>query len=238
MENVEVILSDFELHVDHIEVQQGEYFVVLGPSGAGKSILINTIAGIIMPRRGRITIGGRDVTREPPERRGVAIVPQNYALFPHMNVFENIAFGLKVRGTPKAEISRRVREIAELLGIDHLLERKPSQLSGGEQQRVALARALVINPEVLLLDEPLSALDPDTRVSALRLLRKITSKLGVTVVHVTHTLLEALYLGKRICYMTDGRVVSVFSPSEFLATEYAKPYVEELRLALQLLRPS
>ncbi len=230
LENIEVCLGSFQLTVENLEVREGEYFIVLGPSGAGKTILVYTIAGIVKPRRGRIFIRGRDVTKEPPEKRNVALVPQNYALFPHMTVFDNIAFGLKVRGFSRAEIERRVREIAKLLEIEHLLNRRPSQLSGGEQQRVALARALVVGPDVLLLDEPLSALDPQTKMHALNLLKELNRKFSLTVLHVTHSLPEAVYLGERICYLSEGRVKAVMPVKEFLVSSYAKPYLDELKI--------
>ena len=156
-------LCGFKLVDVCLEVAAGEYFVVLGPSGAGKTVLLQVIAGILQPDKGRVIIDGVDMTRAPPEKRNVGYVPQNYALFPHLTVLGNIAFGLKLRKMPEEEIKRKVEEVAEKLGIKHLLHRKPGTLSGGEAQRVALARALVIKPKILLLDEPLSAVDPVLR---------------------------------------------------------------------------
>ena len=222
-----VRLGDFTLSVEGLRVQRGEYMVVLGPSGVGKTVLLLTLAGLITPEKGSIVINGVDVTRYPPERRGVALVPQGYALFPHMSVYDNIAYGLRVRGAPEQEVRVRIKEIAERLGITHLLHRKPLTLSGGEQQRVALARALVIEPELLLLDEPLSALDPRLRINAMKLLMGLHRELGFTAIHVTHNLVEALSLATRIAYMEKGRLIGVYEPRKFLETKHAVPYLEE-----------
>lgn len=228
IEGLEVRLGGFRLHVPRLEAGDHEYLVLLGPSGVGKTVLVLSIAGLIKPLHGRIAIDGRDVTSLPPEERGIALVPQNYALFPHMSVYENIAYGLRARGLPRSRVEKRVKWIAELLGISHLLARKPATLSGGEQQRVALARALVVEPRVLLLDEPLSALDPAMRITGRELLRKLHRDLGFTAIHVTHSLPEALYLATRIAYMEHGVLRGVYEPEEFLETRYAKPYIEEV----------
>ncbi len=230
-----VRLGDFTLSIEKLLVKQGEYMVVLGPSGVGKTILLLTLAGLITPEKGSVLINGVDVTHDPPERRGVALVPQGYALFPHMNVYDNIAYGLRVRGAPEQEVREKVREIAERLGITHLLSRKPRTLSGGEQQRVALARALVVEPELLLLDEPLSALDPRLRISAIKLLKRLHRELGFTAIHVTHNLAEALSLATRIAYMEKGRLIGVYEPREFVETKHATPYLEEYRALRQFL---
>ncbi len=235
LENLEVAVPGFRLAVERLEIGRGEYLVLLGPSGVGKTLLILAIAGIVRPRAGRIIVDGRDVTELPPEERGIALVPQNYALFPHMTVYDNIAYGLRVRGLPRSVVERRVREIAELLEISRLLHRKPPTLSGGEQQRVALARALVVRPKLLLLDEPLSALDPRLRASARRLLRRLHRELGFTALHVTHNIGEALYLATRIAYMESGRLLGVYRPEEFLSTPHAKPYLEEYAELARLL---
>jgi len=208
--------GDFTLQVDDLEVREGEYFVVMGPSGAGKTLLLETIAGFRRIVRGRIVVGGRDVTDEPPEKRGVSLVPQDYALWPHMTTFDNIAYGLRVRGVPRDEVERRVRDIARVMGIEGLLDRRPPTLSGGEQQRVALARALVVEPRAVLLDEPLSNLDAGTRERLRRFLREVHEELGFTAIHVTHDPMEAAELGDRIAIMLDGKIVQVGGPEEVI----------------------
>ncbi len=235
VEGLELGLQGFRLRIDRLVIEQGEYLVLLGPSGVGKTLLVLSIAGLVEPQKGRIVIDGVDATRLPPEKRGIALVPQSYALFPHMSVRDNIAYGLKLRGVPEREREERVRRIAELLGIAHLLDRRPATLSGGEQQRVALARALVMKPRLLLLDEPLSALDPASRASALRLLRRLHRELGFTALHVTHSLAEALYLADRVAYMEDGVLRCTCTPRGFLETRYAEPYLEEHRLVREAL---
>jgi molybdate/tungstate transport system ATP-binding protein len=228
VENLEVELEGFRLSIPRLEVGMGEYLVVLGPSGVGKTILILAIAGIIKPKRGRIVIDGHDVTHLPPEKREIALVPQNYALFPHMTVYENIAYGLRAKKVPKNIIEEKIRTIARRLGIEHLLGRKPATLSGGEQQRVALARALVVQPRVLLLDEPLSALDPRLRLAGRSLLKRLHREVMFTAIHVTHNLPEALHLATKIAYMSHGTLQGVYSPRHFLKSPYAKPYMDEL----------
>lgn len=207
-------LGEFKLVDVYLEVAPGEYFVVLGPSGAGKTVLLQVIAGILQPDKGRVIIDGVDMTRAPPEKRNVGYVPQNYALFPHLTVLGNIAFGLKLRRMPEEEIRRRVEEVAEKLGIRHLLHRKPGTLSGGEAQRVALARALVIKPKILLLDEPLSAVDPVLRWELRDYLRRVHREFRATVVHVTHDFTEALALADRIAVLNEGRIEQVGAPHE------------------------
>lgn len=215
-------LEGFTLSVERLEVERGKRVVVLGPSGVGKSLLIKTIVGALKPERGKIIIDGKDVTKLPPEKREIGYVPQNYAIFKHMTVFENIAYGLKVR---KVKDLSKVYEISEMLGIKHLLNRKAKNLSGGEAQRVALARALVIEPKVLLLDEPLSNLDPETKLKAIELIKGIRS----TSLIVTHDIFEALELGDKIAYMKAGKLLGTFEKEEFLKSPYAKPYLEPLR---------
>ncbi len=216
--------KEFHLRDITFEVNRGEYFIILGPSGAGKTILLEIIAGIIGPDSGRIYLNGCDVTNLPPEKRGLAYVPQNYALFPNMNVFDNITFGLKVRKLPKSEIERKVKEIAEVLRISHLLSRKPRTLSGGEQQRVALARALVVEPPLLLLDEPLANLDVQTRGKLINEMKHWRKELGFTALHVTHSFEEAVSLGDRVGVMLDGMLVQVGSVREV----FSKPANEEV----------
>ncbi len=188
----------------------------MGPSGAGKTLLLHTIAGIYVPSRGTVRIGGVDVTVFPPEKRSVALVPQDYALFPHLTVFENISYGLRTRGVGSSEIEERVKRISEELEISHLLHRMPRTLSGGEQQRVALARALVVEPKVILLDEPTAALDPALKTSARSLLRSLHAKHGFTAIHVTHDIVEAIELADRIAFMSGGRILQIGEPMEIL----------------------
>ncbi|MBE9506699.1 MAG: ATP-binding cassette domain-containing protein [Chloroflexi bacterium] len=209
-----VNLDEFHLREIELDVAPGEYFVILGPTGAGKTVLLETIAGLHQSQKGRILLDGEDITGVPPERRGIGFVYQDYALFPHMTVAANIAFGLTLRGWQRKTIDRRVAEMGELLGIGHLLHRKPDTLSGGEKQRVALGRALLVEPRLLLLDEPLSALDPAMREGLQRELARVHRELGTTTIHVTHDFEEAVALGDRIAVVHEGRVVQVGSPEE------------------------
>ena len=160
LEHVSLSLGDFSLHDVDLRINKGEYLVLMGPSGAGKTVLLETIAGLRFPDNGRILLDGIDVSSIPPEKRRIAIVYQDYSLFPHMTAFENIAFGLRLRNVSGSETEQRVRSLLREFNLDHLMDRYPSSLSGGEQQRVALARALAVKPDILLLDEPFSALDP------------------------------------------------------------------------------
>lgn len=211
-------LAGFRLAVD-LAVDR-EVLVLLGRSGAGKSMALRAVAGLFRPDRGRIVLNGRIVFDDqarvflPPQARRVGYVPQSYALFPHLTVFDNVAFGL--RGVSRAEVRRRVEEMLDLIGLADLQQRRPHQLSGGQQQRVALARALVIEPEALLLDEPLSALDAPTRIELRRALRHIHQRFAVPTLFVTHDLSEALYLGDRIAVIAAGRVRQVGTPQELL----------------------
>jgi len=209
-----VDLKEFHLRQINLEIAAGEYFVILGPTGAGKTVFLETIAGLHQPHQGHILLNGADVTDVPPERRGIGFVYQDYALFPHLSVAGNIAFGLKLRRMGRKAVEERVAAISRLLSIDHLLHRMPGTLSGGEQQRVALARALVVEPWLLLLDEPLSALDPETREGLQRELARLHQALGTTTIHVTHDFEEAVALGDRIGVVNEGRVVQVGSPEE------------------------
>ncbi len=209
-----VNLKEFHLRKVNLNVAAGEYFVVLGPTGAGKTVLLETIAGLHQHHKGRIILDGEDITGVPPERRGIGFVYQDYMLFPHLSVAGNIAFGLKLRGIGRSVIEEHVTSVSQLLFIDHLLHRSPGTLSGGEQQRVALARALVVEPRLLLLDEPLSALDPGMREGLQRELARLHRQLGTTTVHVTHDFEEAVALGDRIGVVNEGRVVQVGSPEE------------------------
>ncbi|MDY6875072.1 MAG: tungstate ABC transporter ATP-binding protein WtpC [Chloroflexota bacterium] len=219
-----VDLDEFHLRKINLDVSPGEYFVLLGPTGAGKTVLLETVAGLHQPRKGHIVLGGEDVTDVPPERRGIGFVYQDYVLFPHLSVAENIAFGLKLRRVGREGVEERVTEMSQLLSIDHLLHRQPGTLSGGEAQRVALARALVVKPGLLLLDEPLSALDPETREGLQRELARVHRELGTTTVHVTHDFEEAVALGDRIAVVDEGRVVQV-GPSEEIFRKPASEFV-------------
>ena len=216
--------KEFRLREINFDVKAGEHFIILGPSGAGKTVLLEIIAGIIEPDSGKVILNGEDITHWPPERRGLAYIPQNYALFPHMSVFDNIAFGLRLRKLPRAEIERKVREIAGVLGIEHLLNRKPKTLSGGESQRVAIARALVVEPELLLMDEPFANLDVQTRSRLIGEMKRWREEIGFTALHVTHSFEEAVSLGDRVGVMLNGRLVQVGSVREV----FSKPASEEV----------
>ena len=202
-----------------LDVEDGEFIVLLGPSGCGKTTTLRLIAGLEKPDSGKICFGNRDVTRLPPRKRNVSMVFQSYAVWPHMKVFDNIAFPLKVKKYPPEEIKRRVRWAAELLQIEDLLDRYPAQLSGGQRQRVAVARAIVVEPDVLLMDEPLSNLDALLRVRMRSELKKLQRKLGITTIYVTHDQVEAMTMGDRIAVMNRGRIIQVGTPEEV----YSKP---------------
>jgi len=190
-----------------LHVRPGEFLTLLGPSGCGKTTTLRMIAGYEMPDAGRIRFGGQDVTSEPANRRNIGFVFQNYALFPHLSIFENVAYGLRVRGIDEAEIGRRVGEVLALVGLGGYEQQFSSQLSGGEQQRVALARAIVIRPRVLLFDEPLSNLDAKLRVQMRHEIRGLQRTLGITTVYVTHDQEEAMAVSDRIAVMSGGSVV-------------------------------
>ena len=197
-----------------LEVEDGEFMILLGPSGCGKSTTLRMIAGLEAISAGNLMIGGRRMNEVDPADRDIAIVFQNYALYPHMTVADNLSFGLRLRGVAAGEIAARTSRIAGMLGIGELLERKPAHLSGGQRQRVALGRALVREPQAYLLDEPLSNLDAKLRASMRTELIKLHQKLGITIVHVTHDQVEAMTMGQRICIMKDGEIVQVGAPME------------------------
>jgi ABC-type sugar transport system ATPase subunit len=205
-------------HLD-LSIDDGEFLVLVGPSGCGKSTLLRLIAGLESPTSGRIFIGGKDVTQLSPQARDLAMVFQSYALYPHMSVRENLAYGLTVRQTPRTVIDRRVAEVASALELESLLDRRPAQLSGGQRQRVALGRAIARHPQAFLLDEPLSNLDPALRAQARAELRRLHHSLGVTIVHVTHDQEEAMTLGGRVAVMRDG-IIEQVAPALDL---YARP---------------
>ena len=197
-----------------LSIQEGEFLVILGPSGCGKTTLMRTIAGLEQPTAGEVLIGGQVVNGLPPRARQIAMVFQSYALYPHMTVFNNIAFPLKAQGVPKVDMIQQVEKAATTLGIEKLLDRKPRQLSGGERQRVALCRALVRVPTVMLLDEPLSNLDAKLRASARDELQRIQRRMGITTIFVTHDQVEAMGLGDRIAVMNQGKVRQIGTPRE------------------------
>ena len=196
-----------------LDIADGEFMVLVGPSGCGKSTLLRMIAGLEECTEGGILIGDLDVTSVAPQQRDIAMVFQDYALYPHMTVGENLAYGLKLKKMPKAEWQRRVNEVAKTLGLDELLDRKPAKLSGGQRQRVAMGRAIVREPKAFLMDEPLSNLDAKLRVSMRAELAKLHDRLGVTTVYVTHDQVEAMTLGQRVAVLRDGVLQQVDTPT-------------------------
>ncbi|MEF8853109.1 MAG: ABC transporter ATP-binding protein [Haloarculaceae archaeon] len=217
-----------------LDIDEGEFFTLVGPSGCGKTTTLRAIAGLETPTRGTVRFDGREMTGVPVEDRNVGIVFQNYALFPHMTVAENVAYGLNFADPPEGSTAdERVTELLELVDLPDMAERDPGELSGGQQQRVALARALAPEPEVLLLDEPMSALDARLRETLRRQIKHIQSELGVTTVYVTHDQAEALAISDRLAVMNDGRVEQVGTPREVYeapATEFVASFVGENNL--------
>ena len=214
------------------DIAQGEFFALLGPSGCGKTTTLRCIAGLEEPQGGSIHFGARDVTHVPPEKRNAALVFQSYALFPHMNVFENVAFGPKARRLPKAEVAERVAESLAAVQLEGMEKRRVTELSGGQQQRVALARALAVRPEILLLDEPLSNLDAELRYATRAQLAALQKRLGFTAIYVTHDQEEAIELASRIAVMKDGTCHQIGTPDEVLhqpATEFVAQFLERQR---------
>jgi putative spermidine/putrescine transport system ATP-binding protein len=197
-----------------LDVSQGEFFTMLGPSGSGKTTMLRVIAGFESPDEGRVLLKGADVTRQPPYERDVNTVFQDYALFPHMTVGENVAYGLKIKRIKKAERTKRTAEVLELVRLGGLMKRKPSQLSGGQRQRVALARAIINHPQVLLLDEPLGALDLKLRQDMQIELKRIQQEVGITFIYVTHDQEEALTMSDRLAVFNEGKIEQVGSPAD------------------------
>jgi len=223
-----VAVEDFNL-----AVAQGEFISFLGPSGCGKTTTLRMIAGFELPTSGKIAINGADLTYTPPNKRNVGMVFQSYALFPNMTVAQNVGYGLKIAGKTKAEIEARVAEMLALIQMEKFAARYPYQLSGGQQQRVALARALAIRPQVLLLDEPLSALDAKIRLELRQEIRRIQRQLGITTIYVTHDQEEALSLSDRIVVMSQGRIEQIGTPTAIYnepATEFVAQFVGHINL--------
>jgi molybdate/tungstate transport system ATP-binding protein len=202
-------IGDFRLRDISMDIQRGEYFIVLGPTGAGKTVLLETLAGLHRVEQGELRLAGQVISDWPPEKRNFGIVYQDSALFPHLSVRDNILFGLKARRVSRSDAAAALQWVTQLLAITPLMERKPEALSGGEQQKVALARALAVKPRVLLLDEPLSALDPETREEVQADLARLHRELRLTVIHVTHDFEEAIALGQRIAVLGEGEVKQV-----------------------------
>jgi len=215
------------------KVMKGEFLTLLGPSGCGKTTTLRLVAGFYKPDEGSIIIDGKVMNDIPVYKRNIGIVFQNYALFPHMTVFENVAFGLRMRKLPENEIRRRVRSMLETVGLAGMEERYPRQLSGGQQQRVALARALVIEPDVLLLDEPLSNLDLKLRLQMRKEIRRIQKRLGITAIYVTHDQGEALSMSDRVAVMNRGRIIQMGTPTEIYerpADSFVADFIGEANL--------
>jgi multiple sugar transport system ATP-binding protein len=206
--------SDPSVDKLNLDIKDGEFMVLVGPSGSGKSTALRMLAGLEEVTSGQITIGGRDVSYTPPKDRDIAMVFQNYALYPHMTVGDNMGFALKMAGIPKAERQQRVQEAAHLLGLEDFLNRKPKALSGGQRQRVDMGRAIVRSPQVFLMDEPLSNLDAKLRVSTRTQIAALQTRLGVTTVYVTHDQVEAMTMGDRVAVLKDGLLMQVGTPRE------------------------
>lgn len=217
------ILKDF-----HLEVERGELISLLGPSGCGKTTTLRTIAGFISPEKGQVIIDGKDVTKLPPNKRNIGLVFQTYALFPHLSVYENVAYGLKRRKVAKNVIAEKIKNVLELVSLTGFEERLPANLSGGQRQRVALARSLVIEPDLLLLDEPLSNLDAKLRDEMRAELSRLQHQLGITMIYVTHDQIEALSLSSKIIVMNEGNIEQMGTPEEIYekpATQFVAKFV-------------
>lgn len=225
----------YAVHDFDLGVEKGEFVSFLGPSGCGKTTTLRMVAGFENPTQGTITLDGNDITNKPPNQRNMGMIFQSYALFPNMTVSQNIAFGLRVRKAGKSEVDERVKEMVSLVNLEKHVDKYPYQLSGGQQQRVSLARALAIRPDVLLLDEPLSALDAKIRVNLRAQIRDIQRKLGITAIFVTHDQEEALSISDRIVVMYEGNVEQVGTPFEiynFPKTQFVATFVGSLNTAV------
>ncbi|MCI7622710.1 MAG: ABC transporter ATP-binding protein [Clostridiales bacterium] len=235
LNDIVVKFGDFTaLHGINVHVKEGEFFTFLGPSGCGKTTTLRTLTGFIEPAEGTVIVGGKDITHVPIEDRNIGIVFQSYALFPTMTVYDNIAFGLKIKKMKKAEVDKRVREIAKKVDLsDEQLKKAVSQLSGGQQQRVAIARALVTGPAIICMDEPLSNLDAKLRVQLRNELKKMQKDFGITTIYVTHDQEEALTLSDRIAVFNSGVIEQVGTPNEVYnhsATEFVCNFIGDINL--------
>jgi molybdate/tungstate transport system ATP-binding protein len=226
VENLSVRLLQFRLKNVCLALEENEFFVLMGPTGAGKTVLLEAVAGLIQVDSGKIFIGERDITQLPSEKRGVGIVYQDQALFPHFNVLENITYGLRFHHVTREERKKRLKDLTELLGIDHLLSRLPLNLSGGEKQRIALARALIVKPDILLLDEPLSAIDPIFREEIRRILKDVHKNSGTTFLMVTHDFGEALALADRGAVLHQGAIEQVGTIQDIFQRPVSAPVAE------------
>jgi molybdopterin-binding protein len=224
VENLSNNWGDFTLKDISLDIKESEYFVILGPTGAGKTLLLEIIAGLYFPKKGKVIINGEDMTLTSPENRGLGFVYQDFALFPHLNVRKNIEYGLKLRKIPEEEREKKISELVKMLKINHLLHRNTETLSGGEKQKVALARALAINPKIILMDEPFSALDENTKSKLISDMKELHKTEGITFVHVTHSQEEAILLADRIGIMMKGTIVQVGNPDEI----FYKPVTKEI----------
>jgi molybdate/tungstate transport system ATP-binding protein len=218
IERVSKTLGTFSLKDANLEVKSGEYFVLLGSTGAGKTVLLDLIMGFHSPDKGKIILDGRDITNIATDKRGIAYVPQNCPPFPHMSIYENVEFGLKMRRMISAERKKAVDRIIKIIGLESIAQRMPSRLSGGERQKVVLARVLVTEPKIVLLDEPLTAIDRETSHSFLNELKRINREFKVSFLHVTHDQMEAFSLADRIAIMREGKIVQVGGPNEVLSS--------------------
>jgi len=224
VENICNSWGEFSLRNISLDIKENEYFIILGPTGAGKTLLLEIIAGLHFPKEGKVIIDKNDVTFLNPEKRGLGFVYQDFSLFPHLNVKKNIEYGLKLRKVPEDEREKKISDLTDLLKIKHLLQRDTNTLSGGEKQKVALARALAINPKIILMDEPFSALDENTKSKLITDMKELHKSGGITFVHVTHSQEEAILLADRIGIMMNGTIVQVGTPDDI----FYKPMTKEI----------
>ncbi|PVX24710.1 MAG: ABC transporter [Candidatus Bathyarchaeum sp.] len=227
LERVSKTWGKFELKNVELKIENGDYFIIVGPTGAGKTLLLETIMGFHRPDEGKIFLDGVNITDAPPEKRNIGYVSQKCVLFPHMNIRQNIEFGLKMRGTEKTERNQIINQILEFTGLEAIQHRRPATLSGGEKQKVALARVLATKPKTILLDEPLTAIDPETAREVKRELKRI-SRNGITIIHVTHNQVEGFSLGNKMAVIRSGEIVQVGKPKEIFAnpkTEFVAKFL-------------